>query len=134
MEDRARLDLERRNAEMRAFEDRAGQQRRLAASLQHEAVQILSRAGSVDGVWQANVLDAELARLGEVRLTGLADAARPGVEQGREELILRRRERRQVEILHTAAIEEEEKRQIRRDQNRTDDWFQSRSTRAKDKE
>jgi flagellar biosynthesis chaperone FliJ len=53
------------------------------------------------------------------------------VDQARDELVERRRDRRQAEILQAAAARKEEKRQLRRDQNRTDDWFQSRSGRGK---
>ena len=81
--------------------------------------------------WRLKVRDAELTGSREARLGVLAEAAKPAVDQARDKLVERRRDRRQAEILQAAAARKEEKRQLRRDQNRTDDWFQSRSGRGK---
>jgi hypothetical protein len=45
-------------------------------------------------------------------------------------MLTRRQERRQLDILNSAAAHAQEKRQIRQEQNQTDDWFQSRPERA----
>ena len=71
--------------------------------------------------------DAEVIQRKGARLGTLAAAAKPAVDQARDELVEQRRELRQAEILHAAAMREEERHQVRQDQNRTDDWFQSRS-------
>jgi flagellar export protein FliJ len=131
VEDRARLDLEGRSAEMQALEQSAERQRQMARGIRNDAVQELSRPGPMPEEWRLKVRDAELTGSREARLGALAEAAKPAVDQARDELVERRRDRRQAEILQAAAARKEEKRQLRRDQNRTDDWFQSRSGRGK---
>ncbi len=127
VEDVARVQLEKKAAEMRALTLAAEQQQEMARSTLTLALEELSdgrRPGTES--WCLQIADAALARSREARLEALADAAKPGIEQAGAELLERRVERRQVEILHEAERQAEEQRQIRQDQSRTDDWFQSR--------
>jgi flagellar export protein FliJ len=126
IEDRARLDLERKSAEMRALGESAERQRQMAQGVRADAVQDLTAPGSMARDWHMTIADAEVIAGRRARLEALGEAAKPVVDRAREELVDRRRERRQAEMLQAAAARDEEKRQLRRDQNRTDDWFQSR--------
>lgn len=132
VEDLARREMEGKGAAMRLLEEAAEQQRQMARSTRALAIEDLAGEGMQGGeAWQLKIADAELAQWTEMRLKAFAEAARPGVERAREELLERRMERRQAEILHTAAVQREEKSRVRDDQNRTDDRFQSRSARRK---
>jgi hypothetical protein len=131
VEDRARQDLERKNAEMQALEESAVRQQQLARQVRRDALQDLSGVESRAEEWRLKIDDAEVTESRVARLGALAHASKPIVDQAREEWMVRRREKRQVEMLHAAAVQKEEKRQIRKDQNRTDDWFQSRSRRGR---
>jgi Flagellar FliJ protein len=128
VEDLARLAFEGKNAEMRSLATAAERQRRLARSGRADAVQILAGGASTgrEG-WLMKMADAEISSWKEAKLEALREAAKPAVDQAQGELLARRVERRQVEILHENAARAEEKREVRREQNRTDDWFQSRA-------
>jgi len=131
VEDLAQLEWEAKSAQMRALEESARREGRMARAIQRNAVEDLTaeKAGRRED-WRLNMADAGIAGWKEARLGVLAEAARPAVDRAREDLLVRRQERRQVEILSAAAAHAEEKREIRHDQNRTDDWFQSRSMRG----
>jgi hypothetical protein len=127
VEDLALLDFEGKNAAMRALETSAKEQRQMALTLRSDAVRNLAGAPSTEGdAWLMSIADAEIAGWKEARLDALAEAEKPAVERAREELLTRRVERRQAEILRDSTAHAEEKRQILQEQNRTDDWFQSR--------
>ena len=132
VEEVARLQLEKRTAEMRALTLAAEHQQEIVRSARSLAIEDLT-GGQTSGTesWCLRIADAALAHSREARLEALADAAKPGIVQAGEELLERRVERRQVEILHEAEMQAEEQRQIRQDQSRTDDWFQSRSVSRK---
>jgi flagellar biosynthesis chaperone FliJ len=116
---------------MRKLEQSAELQRQMGRGIGDDAVQELTHAGAMVEERWLKFSDAALTNGRGQRLGALADAAKPVVNQAREELMERRRDRRQAEILRTAAARAEEKRELRREQNRTDDWFQSRSRRGK---
>lgn len=127
MEDLAQFDFERRSAEMAALEQAAGQQRRLAESTRAEAAENLIE--EQPEAWLSKRTDAEILGWKRGRLEALAQAAQPVVNQKRQQLLERRTERRQVEMLQAEAARAEEKDRHRQEQNRTDDWFQSRAAR-----
>ena len=131
IEDKTRLDLERNNAAMRTLEESAGRQRRMVRQIQDDAVKDLTGQAPMTEQWLLDISDAALTGGREARLGALAAAMKPAVEQARDALVERRRDRRQAEILQADAEQKEEKCQLRRNQNRTDDWFQSRSRRRR---
>ncbi len=112
---------------MRALEAAAERQLQIRRSIRASAIEDLT-ADTEAGreAWLLKSFDSEIAAWKKARIELLAEQARPPLEHAREDLLARRMERRQVEILHAAEVQEEEKRRIRHDQNRTDDWFQSR--------
>lgn len=133
VEDLALLDFEKKNAKMRALETSAKEQRQLALALRGDAVRsLIGEPSTGRDAWLMSIADAEISGWKEERLDALAGAEKPVVEQAREQLLTRRVERRQVEILRDSAARAEEKRQVRQEQNRTDDWFQSHGTRPKE--
>jgi hypothetical protein len=122
----SRLDLEGKAAELRNLKMRAESQRRLALETRAAAVRILTDTESTKSQpWQMTIADAKIFDWKDATLRALARAEQSVIDKAREELLERRRERLQVEILHTNAVREDEKCRIRREQNRTDDWFQS---------
>jgi hypothetical protein len=126
MEDLSRLDFEGKAAGVRHLKMSAEQQGRLALDMRAAALRILSdKEPAKNEAWLMNVADAEIFSRKEAKLGALAEAEQQAVDRAREELLERRRERLQVEILHTNAVRDGEKCQIRREQNLTDDWFQS---------
>jgi hypothetical protein len=134
LEDLSRLDFEGKSAAMRALERGAEKQRQMALGARAETVEEMAAGQPMErGSWRMRLADAEIFGWRKARLEAMAQAAKPGVEQAREELLERRVERRQAEILHEAAVRGEEKQLARQDQNRTDDWFQSRAARGKRK-
>ncbi|HEY1498314.1 MAG TPA: hypothetical protein VGF88_01930 [Acidobacteriaceae bacterium] len=131
MEDLSRLDFERRTAELRYLELASERQSRLFRSVRESALQMLAEEDSSNSNgWLIGLADAEIAGWKEARLHALSEAERPAVDRAREEMLTRRQERRQLDILNSAAAHAQEKRQIRQEQNQTDDWFQSRPERA----
>lgn len=132
MEDLSRLDFEGKSAEVRQMEMSAERQRRLALDMRVAALRILTDKKAVkDEAWLMRIADAEIFGSKEAKLQALVKQEQPAVNRAREALLERRRERLQVEILHTSAVHEEQQCQIRREQSRTDDWFQSRHGRRK---
>jgi hypothetical protein len=126
VEDLSRLDFEGKAAGVRHLEMSAEQQAWLALDMRAAAFRILTdKEPATSEAWLMNIADADLFSRKEAKLEALAAAGQPVVDRAHEELLERRRERLQVEILHTNAMREGEKCQIRREQNRTDDWFQS---------
>lgn len=126
MEDRARLALERTSAHLRSLEQSAERQRQTTRQIRAAAVEDLTRQQAAAQEWRLKVIDAELAEIRQLRLERMAEAVKPVVDEAREELVERRRELRQAEILHAEAMDEEERQELRRDQSRTDDLIGNR--------
>jgi hypothetical protein len=131
LEDLSRLDLEKKNAEMRQLEAAASGQRRLALVTRADALRMLSE-GEVVGreSWLMRIADARILERKEAGLKALVVRGAPAVSQAREEMMARRIDRRQVEALLASAARAEKKEKARREQNRIDDWFQSGSLRG----
>jgi hypothetical protein len=128
LEEVAKLDFERKNGEARQLEMGADRQRNLALGTRAEALRMLSEGENAGrGAWLMRIADAELLARRAAGLRALAEAGLPEVNAAREQLMERRTDRLQVESLLASAARAEEKEQIRREQNRIDDWFQSRS-------
>lgn len=127
LEDISWLDFERETADMRSLEMAAARQRQSAFRARADALLMLGKSESGYVEWHMRIADAEILSWREAKLDGLAEAKQPAVSKAREELLTRRLERRQVEALLSAAESAEKKEQVRREQNRTDDWFQGRS-------
>ncbi|MFY9746213.1 MAG: hypothetical protein WA891_09140 [Acidobacteriaceae bacterium] len=126
LEDLSRLEFEKKIANMRFLEMAAEQQRHLARSLRADALQMLEEDQSVRREsWPMRIADAEILDWKEARFEALADESQGAVREAREALLARRLERRQVEALLATAAREEKKGQVRREQNLTDDWYQS---------
>jgi hypothetical protein len=127
LEDRSRLDFEKKKAEMRQLEMAADRQRQLALATRADAMRMLSKDDFAGGEsWLMRVADAEILGWKERELKALAAAGAPAVSEAREEMMARRIERRQVEALLSSAARAEVKKEGRREQNRIDDWFQGR--------
>jgi len=120
-------EFERKNAELRVLETSAGEQRRLGDRTRAGVVQQL--AGESRPSWRVDLADSEILRRKQERLEILGERAKPAVGQAREELLRRRVDRRQAEVLVSNAAHAEQREQVRREQNRLDDWFQSRRAR-----
>jgi len=128
VEDLSRREFESRSAEKRALEAAASRQRALGSALRNEAVDDLAQPWNAGHkTWRMKMADAEVAGWKRGKLDALAEAAQPEIDRAHGELMARRVERRQLEILHAAAVQAEERERVRQDQNRTDDWFQSRT-------
>jgi hypothetical protein len=126
VEDLSRLGFERATAEMRYVELAAEVQNRLSRSARESALQTLVEEASTGlNDWLIGIADAEIANWREARLHALSEAGKPAVDRAREEMLTRRQERLQVSALYSSAVRAEEKRQLRLEQNRTDEWFQS---------
>lgn len=126
MEELAHLDLELRSNALRSIEGAADRQRQIRQVLENGVLEDL--AGKSSENWRLKRADSDLAHWRMAKLETMAETARPSVERAREELLAKRMERRQVEILQESEEQREEQHQIRRDQNRIDEWFQSRSS------
>ncbi len=130
LEDLSRLDLERKIADTRYLERAAEREGRLALATRAEALRLLGEEESAPSdSWLMRIADAEILSWKEGRIKVLAAEGRSAVQKSREALLTRRTERRQVEALLATAERAEEKSQARKEQSRTDDWFQSGSTR-----
>jgi hypothetical protein len=135
IEDLSWLEYEGKAAQVRHLEISADRQRQIALDMRAAALRILTdRERANNETWLMRIADAEISGRKEAKLEEFAKAEQPVVDRAREELLERRRERLQLEILHTNAMHEDEKCQIRREQNRTDDWFQSQPTRSDGKQ
>jgi flagellar export protein FliJ len=127
LEDVARFDLGKKNAEVRALEGDADRQRQLALVLRGEALEALeSRMAGATMPWLMGIADAEIHAWKRDKLAGQALARKPGMDAARAEFFARRLDRRQVEMLVAGDVRAEEKERVRREQKQVDDWFQSR--------
>ncbi len=134
LEEIAKLDFERKNAVVRQMEMSAERQREMALGTRADALCMLSEGEIAGrGAWRMRIADAELLARRAAGLRALAEAGLPEVSTAREEMMERRTDRLQVESLLASAARAEEKEEIRREQNRIDDWFQSRSS-SKDRD
>jgi hypothetical protein len=130
LEDLSRLEFEKKLAGMRFLEMAAERHRRLARSVRADALQTLAGDESAGREsWLMRIADAEVLGWKEARLQALAEEEQGAVRDARQELLARRLERRQVEALLATAARAEKKGQLRREQNLTDDWFQSGASR-----
>lgn len=130
LEDLARLELERKAGALRQLETAAETERRRAALTRASALEALTATDSRDS-WPIDLADSEILAWKQSRLEQLAQRERPGVSEAREILLARRLDRRQIETLITEAARAEQKENLRKEQSRLDDWFQSRPARRK---
>jgi flagellar export protein FliJ len=128
LEELAQLDYETRAAVQRGYERGAERQAELNREARGGALARLHQ-GAATPEWLMGLSDAELLAWKRDRLAEMAVAATPAVESAREELLERRSERRQVEVLLANAARAEAEEEVRREQQLADDWFQSRSAR-----
>ncbi len=130
LEDMARLDFETRNAQLLLLGKATTEQRRVALQARAEAFRGLEpREGESEKHWLVTLADAAILRGKENRLAALARAAAVASTEAGEALAARRIERRQLEAVVASAAHVAEKKRLRRDQDRTDDWFQGRRSR-----
>jgi hypothetical protein len=131
LEDLSRLDFEEKSAAMCNLEEAARQHRQTAVSLCTEAFGALSvTEPATPGFRSVRMADTGIAVWKEAKLGALVEAGKPAVNRARDALLIRRMERLQVEMLQAAAERAEKRALARREQNRTDDWFQSRPGRG----
>lgn len=124
LERRSLAELEKENAELHRLEGEAERQRSVAATSRSGALRRL--AAAADETWLLDIADADLFACRRTRFEEQAARCRSGADAAREELLGRRRERRQVETLLAAAAAAEKADGVRREQRSVDDWFQSR--------
>jgi len=124
------LHLKKETGELRALEAAADRERSLALSMRGLALHGLDK-GTESDAWLTDMTDADLLSRRRGRLQELAGRQRPAVDAAREDLLIRRRELRQAEIMLDAAAAAEEKDQVRREQKQADEWYQSRLARKK---
>jgi len=123
LEEVSRLDLERKRGEMLLMESAGENQGRLAREARADAVRILSEDGRTES-WRLEMADIGILGWKEGRLRALAAVCRSTVERARNELLERRLDRRQVEALICAAEQLEKQADLRREQQRADEWYQ----------
>ncbi len=133
LEEVSRLDLEKKNAEMRSLERAVTDQRLLAAGVRADAIRVLTEDADGEG-WLVAIADAGILGWKETRLQSLAAISRSAVATARDELLERRLERRQVETLIVAAERIEKQEESRREQNRADEWYQQRGSVRRDQD
>jgi hypothetical protein len=124
LEDISHLNFLAKSAEMRELELVAARQRELALSVRADALFMLSGEKPEREAWRMKRAEAEICSWKEAKLGSLARARKPSVNRAREDLLVRRLDRLQTEILHDDAVRAERTVQDRREQNRIDDWFQ----------
>jgi hypothetical protein len=130
LEDLSHLNFAGKAAEMHDLEVAAEKQRELALSIRSDALfRLTEEEPAKREAWSLKMADAEICSWRKAKLGDLASAHKPSVNRAHEELLARRVDRLQTEILHANAMRAEKRCQDRREQNRTDDWFQSRSVR-----
>jgi flagellar export protein FliJ len=129
LESLAQAEFRKRSAALQELESAAGEQQRLGHQTRAQAVRELTAAASHAG-WRISLADAAILSRRQAGLETLARNARPALSQARHEFLTRRIDRRQAEILEARAARADEKEQLHREQNRLDDWFQSRSARG----
>jgi hypothetical protein len=127
LEDVSRLDYERKNADLSHLKHAAAEQRQLERITRADVLRMLAEGESSAESWLLKIADAEMMGWKEARIEALAESRAAEVGEAREELQARRIEKRQLEALLSATARAEQREQARREQNRTDDWFQSRS-------
>lgn len=98
-------------------------QGRLALEVRRDAVRILAEDTCSES-WRLDMADVEILGWKEGRLRALAAVCRSTVERAREELLERRLDRRQAEALIRAAEQLERQADLRREQQRADEWYQ----------
>lgn len=131
LEELAHADLGRQIAAARSLEQSAAAHREGSGTARADAWKLLE-SGSTSS-WLLGISDADLLAWKGGQLESLALARQPGIEAARQQLLSRRIERRQLEILDEAAAQTETRERIRRDQKAADDWFQSRAARKTEK-
>lgn len=124
LEHRSLAELENQNTQLRGIAGEAERQRSAAADSREGALRRL--ASGSDESWLLDIADADLFDCRRTRFEQQAAKCRSEADAAREELLTRRRERRQVETLVAAAMAAEEADAVRREQRSVDDWFQSR--------
>jgi flagellar export protein FliJ len=129
LEELAHADLGRQIAEARALEQSAAAHREGSGAARADAWKLLETAATPS--WLLGMSDADLLAWKGGQLEALAVGRQPGIEAARQELLSRRIERRQLEILDEAAARLETREGIRREQKAADDWFQSRAAHGK---
>ena len=129
VEDLIRRDLTNRTAELGRLEKAAERQQTLALASRREVLEGLGESGEPKD-WLLGLADADILEWRSERLRGHAEAEKPKVAAARDELLERRRERLQAETLVEAARRADERERERREQQRTDDWFQGRTKRG----
>jgi hypothetical protein len=80
-------------------------------------------------MWTISVIDEELAQRREKRLEGLAQLAARNVAACREEMLFRRKERLQIEVVLRNNEALAKRKLERRQQRDLDDWFAARRER-----
>lgn len=123
LEEVGRLDLEKKHGEMQLIESAGKHQGRLALEVRADAVRILAEGARAES-WRLDMADVEILGWKEGRLRALAAICRSTVERARDELLERRLDRRQVEALIRAAERLEKQADLRREQQRADEWYQ----------
>lgn len=129
LEELAHADLGRQIAEARSLEQSAAAHREGSGAARMDAWKLLESGATPS--WLLSLSDADLLAWKGGQLEALAAERQPGIEAARQELLSRRIERRQLEILDEAAAQAETRERIRREQKSADDWFQSRASRGK---
>ncbi|MGC2639093.1 MAG: hypothetical protein WA294_18045 [Acidobacteriaceae bacterium] len=129
LEDLAHADLGRQIAEARLLEESAATERRGANVARADAWKNLESQATPS--WLLGMADADLLAWKSGKIEALAVARQSAIEASRQELLSRRIERRQLEILDEAAAQADERERIRREQKAADDWFQSRAAPGK---
>jgi hypothetical protein len=126
LEEVSRLDLEKKRGEMLLMESAGKQQGCLALEARADAMRILTEERGPES-WRLDMADVEILGWKEERLRALAAICRTTVERARNELLERRLDRRQVEALIRAAERLEKQADLRREQQRADEWYQQSS-------
>ena len=119
----AELDFAGRQAEMRALEQGAASQRRLARSVRSATWQLLPSEATPG--WLLGMSDAEILVWKGDQLAAAAEGRQQLVDAARSALLARRLDRRQLEMLAAAAERNAQREARRREQKAADDWFQS---------
>lgn len=129
LEEIAQTRLEEEIAEMQSFENAAEHAKEISLATRTAALSLLADRSPAIADWFINLSDADILGWKEDRLKALSRAAASDVDLAREELLSRRRDRRQAEILVLNSRREREIKRQRYEQKQVDDWFQRRSAR-----
>ncbi|HEY6448460.1 MAG TPA: hypothetical protein VIY53_18520 [Acidobacteriaceae bacterium] len=131
LEELAHADLGRQIAEARSLEQSAAAHREGSGAARADAWKLLETGATRS--WLLGMADADLLAWKGGQLEALAVGRQPDIEAARQELLSRRIERRQLEILDEAAAQAEARERIRREQKAADDWYQSRAAHGKER-